>query len=90
MCTQQKLRYLEIAYRCCAISRLCTGAAQSQDCINPVLGINYYIIHDDKLNDPFNYASDSDYYDSTRKANYKARDLYSGSIYTGYCGFNTP
>jgi len=54
------------------------------------LGINYYIIHDNELNDPFNYASDSDYYDSTRKANYKARDLYSGSIYTGYCGFNTP
>jgi len=22
--------------------------------------------------------------------NYKVRDLYSGSAYTGYCGFNIP
>jgi len=36
LCTQQKLCYLEIAHRCCMISRLCTGAAQSQDCVNPV------------------------------------------------------
>jgi len=27
---------LEIAHRCHAISRLCTGAVQSRDCINPV------------------------------------------------------
>ena len=36
LCTQQKLRYLEIAHQCRAISRLCTGAAQSRDCVNPV------------------------------------------------------
>jgi len=49
-----------------------------------------YIIHNDKLNDPFKYAGDGDYYDTTRKVNYKVRDLYSGSVYTGYCGFNIP
>ena len=36
LCTLQKLRYLEIAHRCRAISRLRTGAAQSRDCVNPV------------------------------------------------------
>jgi len=33
---QQKLRDLEIAHQCCAISRLHTGAVQSQDCVNLV------------------------------------------------------
>jgi len=36
LCTLQKLRYLEIAHQCRAISRLRTGAAQSRDCVNPV------------------------------------------------------
>ena len=36
LCTQQKLRYLEIVHQCRAISRLRTGAAQSRDCVNPV------------------------------------------------------
>ena len=36
LCMQQKLHYLEIAHRCRAIFRLRTGAAQSQDCVNPV------------------------------------------------------
>ena len=33
------LHDLEIAHRCCAILRLRTGAAQSQDCVNPVCNL---------------------------------------------------
>jgi len=36
LCTLQKLRYLQIAHWCRAISRLRTGATQSRDCVNPV------------------------------------------------------
>ena len=36
LCMLQKLRYLGIAHRCRAISRLRTGAAQSQDGVIPV------------------------------------------------------
>ena len=39
LCTQQKLRYLEIAHRCRAISRWRTGAAQSRHCVNPVCNL---------------------------------------------------
>jgi len=54
LCKQQKLRDLEIAHQCRTISRLCSDAMQSRDCVNlvhnPKIGMQFLDSEDVQCN----------------------------------------